>query len=281
MIIWLASYPKSGNTWLRSLLASYYYSQDGVFNFKLLNKIDAFPSTFYFKKYKDKFSTPESTSKYWISEQEKINQDKKIKFFKTHNAMCKINGNSFTNEDNTLGAIYIVRDPRNIVTSLSNHYLISKEQALEFMTTEKKGIVQNVDGRYLGFNALFSWMFHEKSWSECKKFPVLIIRYEDLQNQIFETFEKVINFINNITKSKDSFLKNKAKKSIETCEFDKLQKLEKEIGFDEAVLDRSKNKKIKFFNLGKKNNFNSLLNKDLIDKINILFQEQLRKYNYE
>ena len=108
MIIWLASYPKSGNTWLRSLIANYYFSETGDFNFELLEKIDSFPSNKYFSKYLDKFNQPHETSKYWIKEQEKINQSKGLKFFKTHNALCKIEGNQFTNKENTLGVIYII-----------------------------------------------------------------------------------------------------------------------------------------------------------------------------
>ena len=51
MIFWVASYPKSGNTWLRALLASYYYSKDGTFDQKLLKKIEQFPQKkkFFFK----------------------------------------------------------------------------------------------------------------------------------------------------------------------------------------------------------------------------------------
>ena len=78
MIIWLASYPKSGNTWLRSLIASYFYQKDSDFNFDLLNFIDQFPSVNYFKKYEDTFLKPESTVKYWIKEQENINRDRKL-----------------------------------------------------------------------------------------------------------------------------------------------------------------------------------------------------------
>ena len=281
MIIWLASYPKSGNTWLRSLLASYFFSDDGTFDFDLLKKIDAYPSVAYFKKYKDNFSDPDSTSRYWISEQENINKDNKVRFFKTHNAMVKINGNSFTNENNTLAAIHIVRDPRNVITSIANHFLISQEEAFDFLITENKGLIQKVNNRYLGFNALCSWKLHEKSWSECNKFPVLTIKYEDFQKEVLKTFEKVINFISNVTKSKNSFNLDKAKKSVESCNFEKLSKLENEKGFDEAVMNQANNKKIKFFNLGIKNNFQNLLKKELIDKANISFRDQLKKYKYE
>jgi hypothetical protein len=278
MIIWLASYPKSGNTWLRSLLATYYFSRDGLFNFDILRNIDQFPSSTYFKKYKDLFLKPESTSKYWILEQKRINQNKKLKFFKTHNALCKIDNNSFTNSENTVGAIYIIRDPRKVVSSLAHHYQIDNDQAFKFMQTEKNAIYQKEDNRYLGFNALFSWKFHTLSWIECKKFPVLTIRYEDLENETFLTFKKVFNFINDITKSKKSFDREKAKKTIRSCEFKKMQKLELENGFEEAMIKKDTNERIKFFNLGKKNNYKELLDSKLIDKMNFSFQDQIEKY---
>ena len=278
MIIWLASYPKSGNTWLRSLLATYYFSRDGLFNFDILRNIDQFPSSTYFKKYKDLFLKPESTSKYWILKQKKINQHKKLQFFKTHNALCKINNNSFTNSENTLGAIYIIRDPRKVVSSIAHHYQIGNDQAFKFMQTEKNAIYQKEDNRYLGFNALFSWKFHTSSWIECKKFPVLTIRYEDLENETFLTFKKVFNFINDITKSKKSFDREKAKKTIRSCEFKEMQKLELENGFEEAMIKEDTNERIKFFNLGKKNNYKELLDSKLIDKMNFSFQDQIKKY---
>jgi hypothetical protein len=278
MIIWLASYPKSGNTWLRSLLATYYFSRDGLFNFDILRNIDQFPSSTYFKKYKDLFLKPESTSKYWILEQKRINQYNKLKFFKTHNALCKIDNNSFTNSENTLGAIYIIRDPRKVVSSIAHHYQIDNDQAFKFMQTEKNAIYQKEDNRYLGFNALFSWKFHTLSWIECKKFPVLTIRYEDLENETFLTFKKVFNFINDITKSKKSFDREKAKKTIRSCEFKKMQKLELENGFEEAMIKKDTNERIKFFNLGKKNNYKELLDSKLIDKMNFSFQDEIEKY---
>ena len=107
MIIWLASYPKSGNTWLRSLLSSYYFSRNGEFNFELLKKIDQFPSVNYFKNDKDLYLKPEDTAEKWLDKQAEINREKKLRLFKTHNAICKINGNRFTDPKNTLGGIYI------------------------------------------------------------------------------------------------------------------------------------------------------------------------------
>ena len=281
MIIWLASYPKSGNTWLRALLSSYLYSKDGKFDFDLLNKIDSFPSERFFKNYPDKFEKPEDTAKYWIKEQEKINQSKKITFFKTHNALCKIEGNRFTNRENTLGAIYIIRDPRNLITSLAHHYQISKEDALDFMLDEKRGIVSKVDNRYIGFQPLFSWVLNQKSWVENKNFPILTIRYEDLQSETFATLKKALDFINKLTNSKNSIDREKAKKSIKNCDFENLKKLEQEKGFAEAITKKRSNEKLTFFNLGKNNNYKNLLDPILLTKMNDLFQNELVKYNYE
>ena len=281
MIIWLASYPKSGNTWLRSLLASYYFSKDGDFNFNLLRNIDQFPSYNHFKNYNKIFTNPTDTTEFWLEEQKKINSDNKIKLFKTHNALCKINGNSFTDSKNTLGAIYVVRDPRNVITSIANHYEINLHQAFEFMTTEQKAIIQKKEDSYVGFVALFSWIFHQASWTNNKLFPTLVISYEDLQNETFLTLKKVINFIDNLDTSKRSFKKDKAKKSIQSCDFEKLKKLEINEGFNESPISKKDSSRINFFKLGKDNNYKKLLNKDLITKMNLKFKDEIKKYNYE
>ena len=280
MIIWLASYPKSGNTWLRSLIATYFYSKDGLFSFDLLKNIDQFPQQNYFKDFEDNFEKPESTSDYWLKAQNKINQDKKIKFFKTHNAMCKINKNLFTDENNTLGAIYIIRDPRNVVTSLANHINLNVSDAFEYMLKEDNSFSYKKDGRYLAFVPLLSWALHQKSWISSKRFPVLTIRYEDLELKTYEIFKEVLLFIKKITKSSKKINKEKIKKSIQSCEFSKMQKLEKEKGFPEAWINKDKTKN-KFFNLGKKNDYNELLEKKMIIEMNEKFKDQIEKFKFE
>ena len=281
MIIWIASYPKSGNTWLRSLISSYFFTDDGFFDFKLLKNIPSYPSPPFFEKYPDKFDKPEATAKYWIPEQERINKNNnKLIFLKTHNALCKINGYSFTDTKNSLGAVHIIRDPRNVISSISNHYQIDLDEALKFMKTPNKAIYVKKDQRYLGFNALFSWSSNNKSWSECQKFPILTIKYEDLEKETFETFKKVFEFIKKVSKLKEDFNQKKAEMAIKNCNFEKLQKLEKEKGFYEAISKKNSSEKIKFFNLGNKNNYKDLLNKNLIDEINLFYKDELKKYNY-
>ena len=138
MIIWITSYPKSGNTWVRALLSAYLYSKDGLFNFNLLNNIPQFPNDYYLKSFLKNSNNSKEVFKYWIDSQIKINSNNKTNVLKTHNALCTINNFGFTNRANTAGAIYVVRDPRNVITSLSNHYDISLNEAFEFITNNFK-----------------------------------------------------------------------------------------------------------------------------------------------
>ena len=82
MIIWLASYPKSGNTWVRSIISSLVYSKDGIFNFELLRKIQQFPNKDHFLNLTDKFQDIHELKKFWVLAQEKININDKVNFFK-------------------------------------------------------------------------------------------------------------------------------------------------------------------------------------------------------
>ena len=280
MIIWISSYPKSGNTWLRSLISNYFFSDDGNFSFKLIKQIDSFPSSKFFKNYQDKFEKPEDTSKYWIKEQEKINLKNKIFFFKTHNALCKINGNKFTDTNNTLAAIYIIRDPRNVVTSIANHYQITTRDAFDFMKDKKRGIIEKEGDRFTGFQPLFSWDLHEKSWTENTLYPTLIIKYEDLVMDTASTFTKVLEFIKGVTKTKNNIDEQKLLTCVENCKFSNLKKMEEQNGFDESMIDKKTGNKITFFNLGEKNNFKNILEKNLVDEMSDHFKYQLKKYKY-
>ena len=91
MIYWIASYPKSGNTWLRILLSCYYYTKHVFYDENSLKNIQQFPEKRYFKQFNYNQNIIGDTTKYWIKAQEKINEDKKLRFFKTHNVFGLVN----------------------------------------------------------------------------------------------------------------------------------------------------------------------------------------------
>ena len=130
MIVWLASYPKSGNTFVRSLLSSYIFSKDGNFNFELLKNIKQFPDNSLFKQLGVDIIMKMKCIKI-ILILKKFLIKKIIMFLKTHSCFVNTNKFKFTDRHNTLGVIYIVRDPRNIVTSHSHHFQITEEQSLK------------------------------------------------------------------------------------------------------------------------------------------------------
>ena len=281
MIFWIASYPKSGNTWLRALLSSYYYSDDGFFNQKLLEKIGQFPEKIHFTKFNYNPKIVTDTSKFWIKAQERINEDKKLRFFKTHNVLGAINGNKFTNVKNTIGCIYIVRDPRNIITSLQNHYEMQADDALKFMMSEKKFIHDyHKEDDYSDFQFISSWEKNYKSWIGQNIFPVKIIKYEDLHNETFNVFKDLIKFIDKTTNNKNDFDKKKAKNSVQSSSFDKLRNIEKTDGFLESVFSKNDSKKIPFFHLGPKNDWKKILDEKYQKKLNSIFNSNLKELNY-
>ena len=95
MIIWLASYPKSGNTWIRSFIYSLLFSDNHKPDLRKIDIIDQYPTRKHFKNLVSNFNNFKEISKYWNVSQSKLNIDNKIKFLKTHHVNCKINNYRF------------------------------------------------------------------------------------------------------------------------------------------------------------------------------------------
>ena len=278
MIIWCASYPKSGNTWIRAIISSLLYSKDGVFNFNLLKEISQFPRRTFFKDFTNDYCKLDKVSQYWIQAQEKINSDGKLRIYKTHNGNFSISGNNFTNKINTQGVIYIVRDPRNLITSISNHYQINMEESVNFLTDEKRQLYSldpenNFEWNMV--NLLSSWKNHYNSWKISSN--LILIKYEDL---LYDT-KSQINRLSLFLKRFGEFESNdkKINNIIKTTSFEILKKKEEKEGFEEAS-DESKETNIKFFNLGPKNNWKDIVDKKLIYQIEKIFKKEMKELNY-
>ncbi len=282
MIFWIASYPKNGNTWIRSLLSAYYYTKDGVFKTdQILKNIPQFPEKKYFTNFEYDKTNPISTSRYWIKAQEIINRDKKVRFFKTHNVYGSIDNNEFSNKSNTIGGIYIVRDPRNVITSLMNHFEMSQEDSLKFMLNEKKFTYDFFKKNdYSDFQFISSWEKNYKSWINNKDFPIKLIKYEDLINETFFVVKDLINFINKTCKISQNFNKLKAQNAIQTTRFENLKKIEQSNGFSESIKSKNKDNKIPFFHLGPDNNWKKIFDINFSSRLNIIFKESLKELQY-
>ena len=280
MIIWLASYPKSGNTWIRSIICSMLYSHNGLFNFNLLEKIKQFPSRKSFKDFTSDFQNINELKKFWILAQEKINLDKKIKFCKTHHINCKIGKDSFTNKKNTKATIYIVRDPRNLVCSISNHYSKTIEESFNFLTTpnfiggsQKLGGIKKNDLLTL----LGTWDDHYKFWTQNNE-NLLIIKYEDLINNINTEIERIVSFLRKFITIEMSDLKER--NILQTTCFKYLKEMEKKGLFKENAFNKSQNKKVNFFYLGPDNKWENLLKEDFKNRIEKEFKSEMIELGY-
>ena len=137
MIIWLASYPKSGDELIKTLLSTYVFSQDGSYNPELLNNIKQFPDNELFKQLGVDLNNEEAMYKNYISSQKLYFDEKSIRFLKTHSCFVNRKDFQFTDKHNTLGVIYVVRDPRSILSSLTNDFKQSTKQSSEIILSHQ------------------------------------------------------------------------------------------------------------------------------------------------
>ena len=276
MIIWLASYPKSGNTWVRLFLDFYLNNQDDINNLK----INQFPRKKYMENLINNFTDIKEFAKNCNLAQTKINLDGKIKIFKTHNANWEAYGNSFTNKENTLGVIHIVRDPRNVITSLQNHYDIKNiNEALEFIKNKTKIIGNGNNNNEMKteiMHVISSWSNHYNSWKKFDK-NYLLVRYEDLIDSPIREFAKIIKYLGDIAKVK--FDEAKFNNAVQNSSFDKLKNQEKQNGFKEAIKGKNGHKK-DFFFLGPNNDWRKILNSKVINNINNEFKNEMIDLKY-
>ncbi len=272
MIIWIASYPKSGNTWVRLFLKSYFSNENEELNINEDIQIPSFPEPKYFDSLNIDYTKIIEIIKHWKLIQDSINLNGQTNFLKTHNGMFKIKDYKFTDSSNTLGAIYIVRDPRDIVVSFANHFgkpfgqtvdAILSSQNVEKMEYKNKIYTNSIMGK---------WSDHYNSWKSYNLTNILIIKYEDLIENPHKSFLRILEYLKN--KNNTEININKMNKAINETNFNNLRKKEDNYGFKEKSIHG------RFFRKGIAGEWKYSLDKDLVKKIENAFGEEMRELGY-
>ena len=204
--------------------------------------------------------------------QDYVNLNGRTNFVKTHNAMCKVGSYKFTSTRNTKGAIYIVRDPRDVLVSMSHHMGYGYEQTFEHLTSSYNFEYPSSGDKRYKKSLMGTWSDHYKSWKNYKKSKVLIIKYEDMVSHELDTFSKVINYLNEIDNT--NFDEGKLHKALEQTKFKELQKMEKKEGF----IEKGKGKL--FFRKGKIGTWKDEVPNEIIKKIEKIFYKEMVELGY-
>jgi hypothetical protein len=275
-IIWLASYPKSGNTWFRAFLTALLgegdlnineMKTDGIFSSRAIfdNCTDMDSTELYDKEVKNLL--PEV-----FKHQAELYTKDKL-FIKIHDAYTlNSNGTPIVPDEPTLCALYFIRNPLDVVGSFANHNGSTLDEAITLMnnprgTLAKQPKNKNVNTQFA--QLMLSWSGHASSWTAGLPFPVMVIRYEDMLADPFNTFSRAVKFM------KIDVSASHVEKAIAETKFEKLQKLESETGFME------KNKRSeKFFRKGVAGNWVNELSPEQIKSIIDNHADVMRKYDY-
>ena len=286
-IFWVASYPKSGNTWMRAILSSLFFTEDGQFNFNLLNYIINFdiPDKYKFvaslggDDFKKLHELP-VIAKYWLEAQGRADVGGDFAFFKTHSGNVTLNKHKYTSEENVLGLIYLVRDPRDVVVSYSKHFKISFDESIKSITSKNlinwTGFPKNNHYRVL----VGSWDIHYRSW-KALGVPSLVIKYEDLLKETRQTINQIADFFIQNYGFDFKNIEMKINNIIKTTSFEQMHANEKKMGFIEAPSLHSKKKSTDyFFRKGTNRQWEKELTGAQLNKIEESFETTMKELGY-
>jgi len=288
-IFFISSYPKSGNTLMRIIISSLFFSDNGITDFNKLNFIQQLENTKILEFIKshnindfNKLNNIHNIYKYHVLMKEKLNLGFKedFSFFKTHHVLSTYMNYKYVEERQIRGIIYIIRDPRDIVLSWQNHSGQNINNSVELVTNNNSTIGWELDvNSNFSFNSqppvlISSWKNHINSWTlNNYKIPMLILKYEDLITEKELTLHKIINFFKLNYNIEILNLEEKIKNIIQSTDFKNLKEKEKKFGFNEKMNGN-------FFNKGKVGNWKNKLDRKYVDIIEKNFEKEMKKYKY-
>lgn len=226
MINWLASYPKSGNTWARLLWTA--YRTNGLVDINGELTLGDLNATAYQSACVlplDRYS-PASLGLVRYAAMLNLmamHADQKPLVVKTHYANAERDGVRFIPPRLSGRSVYIVRDPRDVAPSLARHLGKTLDEAVEFMRRPSAFITTD-DGRG---HILSTWSNHVRSWGAGEP-EVTLIRYEDMKRDPHDALSRML-----LTFNVDP-CPDRVAMAVEACALEKLKAQEKEQGFTEA-----------------------------------------------
>lgn len=274
-IIWLASYPKSGNTWFRLFLAN-------LFN-KSGKEIDL----------DNIHVSPIASGRYALDEQIGIESDDltadeidsllpelyrhisdtavEPRFMKVHNAYTTLpDGRPLFPPEATKCTIYIIRNPLDLVASNANHNSSSIERAAERLTDTSCCLANSNRTFNEQFRQrLLAWDEHVQSWTGAANMNVHVIRYEDMKERTLETFAGTMRYAG------FHFGDEEIQRALDACEFSKTREKEEKCGFKERPVHTKR-----FFRKGMVGSYVEELNEEQIARIKTRFAETMKQFGY-
>ncbi len=234
----ISSYPKSGNTLLRIILSSLFFSKDGKTNLEkiLIDQLESIDRLVMIKSInKDdyfKLNDLNILYKYHLKIKEKSNFyfSEDFSFFKTHHARLNVQNHPYITDSFLRGFIYLIRDPRDIVVSWANHANLSIERSIDLILNPSRCIAWT--GKHQKFpetikplSLISNWENHVNSWtSKSTNVPNMIIKFEDFITKKELIILDIVNFFKKNYGIEILNLDLKIKNILETTNFDYLKK---------------------------------------------------------
>ena len=272
-IVWLASYPKSGNTWARAFLHNYIAEPQSPYSINSLTDLSASEANALFYQPYD----PRPPSAWSIAETQRmrprVHRDLTrlhgdLVFIKTHNACLAVHDIPLCTPEVTQAAVYILRDPRDVAVSYSAYTGQSLDSIIVFMNKDQAA---NRASDERVFELLGSWSLHVNSWTRQDGRRLLILRYEDLLREPLEHFGRLIAFLGGGPPAAE-----RLQRAVEFSGFDVLASQESALGYAAHAPGAA----APFFRAGRAGQWREALTSAQRARIEADHQPMMRKFGY-
>lgn len=270
-ILWLASYPKSGNTWLRIFLANLFANASRPVD------INALGFLFYGEMSADLYEKVAGKPLAALDDEAIHKLRPKVHrllaglrpdtvFVKTHNAIAVWDGVSTVTPEVTAGAIYVVRNPLDVAVSYADHYGLAIGGAVEAMCASENRVLTQPGAvfQYLG-----DWSSHVLSWCEAPGLTRHVVRYEDLLADPQAAFAGVAEFLG------VDAPRARLRRAIRFSAFAEARKQERRHGFRE----RSRSSKA-FFRAGRAEQWRQALTESQAERLIEAHRPTMQRFGY-